>query len=189
MEKNSKKKILNRTDYVSKIESLLQDATKFRPLDTDILDLCIKRKGKLIRYSRDTLLKNDIISESVYKDLFPTGSKPGILYGLPKVRKENCPARPIMSAIGTYNYRLAKFLVPIFQPFSINQYFVYNTFSFVKEITNFKSDTKSYMASFDVSSLFINIPLDETIDYAVNLVFENSDTYAHNDCSFNKEQL
>ena len=42
--------ILNRTDYVCKIESLLEDATKFRPLDTDILDLCIKREGKLIRY-------------------------------------------------------------------------------------------------------------------------------------------
>ena len=45
------------------------------------------------------------------------------------------------------------------------------------------------MASFYVSSLFTNIPLDETIDYAVNLVFENSDTYVYNDCSFNKEQL
>ena len=38
--------ILNRADYVSKIESLLEDATKFRPLDTDILDLCIKCEGK-----------------------------------------------------------------------------------------------------------------------------------------------
>ena len=37
------------------------------------------------------------------------------------------------------------------------------------------------MASFDVSSLFTNIPLDETIDYA--------DAYVCNDCSFNKEQL
>ena len=42
------------------------------------------------------------------------------------------------------------------------------------------------MASFEVSSL---IPLDETIDYAVNLVFGNSDTYVYNACSFNKEQL
>ena len=45
------------------------------------------------------------------------------------------------------------------------------------------------MASFDVSSLFTNIPLDETIDYAVNLLFENGHTYVYNDCSFNKEQL
>ena len=116
--------ILNQTDYVSKIESLLEDATEFRPLDTDLLDLCIKHEGKLIRYLRDTLLKNDIISESIYKDLFPTGSKLGILYGLPKVHKENCLAWPIMSAIGTYNYRLAKFLIPILQPFSINRYSV-----------------------------------------------------------------
>ena len=45
------------------------------------------------------------------------------------------------------------------------------------------------MASFDVSSLFTNIPLDETIDYAVTLVFEKSDTYVYNDCLFNKEYL
>ena len=45
------------------------------------------------------------------------------------------------------------------------------------------------MASFDVSSLFTNIPLDETSDYAVNLVFKNSDTYVYNNCSFTKEQL
>ena len=37
--------------------------------------------------------------------------------------------------------------------------------------------------------MFTKIPLDETIDYAVNLVFENSDTYVYNDCWFNKEQL
>ena len=62
-DKGNRVVILNRTDYVSKIESLLEDATKSRPLDTDILDLCINCEGKLIRYLRDTLLKNDIISE------------------------------------------------------------------------------------------------------------------------------
>ena len=56
---------LNRTEYVSKIESLLEDANKCRPMNTDMLDLCIKREGKLIRYLMDTLLNNDIILESV----------------------------------------------------------------------------------------------------------------------------
>ena len=181
--------ILNKMDYINKVETLLLDVSKFRKLDTDVLDLCLKREGKLIRFLRDTLLKKQCISESVYRDLSPQGSKPGILYGLPKVHKENCPARPIMSAIGTYNYRLAKFLVPILQPLTVNQYTVHSSFSFVKEITSFKSDNKTVMASFDVSSLFTNIPLDETIAIITDTLFSETDTLKTADCSFTKIQF
>ena len=55
------------------------------------------------------------ISESVYSNLFPQGSKPGILYGLPKFHKISCTTRPIMSAIGTFKYSLANVLVPVLQ--------------------------------------------------------------------------
>ena len=86
-----------------------------------MLDLCTKRENKLIRFLRDKLLNDKAISESVYRELLSTGSTPGVLYGLPKVHKEKCPARPILSAIGTYNYKLAKFLVPILKPFTCNE--------------------------------------------------------------------
>ena len=49
--------ILNKIDYINKVETLLLDVSKFRKLDTDVLDLCLKREGKLIRFLRDTLLK------------------------------------------------------------------------------------------------------------------------------------
>ena len=76
------------------------------------------------------------------------------------MHQDNSPARPIVTTIGTYNYRLAKFPVQFLQPLTVNQYTVHSSFSFVKEITSFESDNKSVMASFVVSSLFINIPLD-----------------------------
>ena len=85
--------ILNRVDYINKVESLLSDASKFKKLDTDLLDLCLKRENKLIRFLRDKLLKQNSIPDDVYKELFPSGSTPGVLYGLPKVHKTNCPAR------------------------------------------------------------------------------------------------
>ena len=91
--------ILNRSDYIEKVETPLLDVSKFRKLDVNVLDLCLKQEGKLIRYLRDTLLKKRYISESVCRDLSPQWSKPGILYGLPKLHKENCPARPIIPDI------------------------------------------------------------------------------------------
>ena len=150
--------ILNKVDYINKVKSLLSDASKFQKLDCDMLDLCAKRENKLIGFLRDKLLKEESISEPIYKELLYTGSTPGILYGLPKVHKDNCPARPILSAIGTYNYKIAKFCVPILQPYTVNEYTVKDTFSFVSEITSFQKEENLVMASFDVSSLFTNIP-------------------------------
>ena len=63
--------ILDKIDYINKVEFLLSDKCKFRKLDVDVdvLDICIKREGQLICILRDTLLKNKSISESVYHDL------------------------------------------------------------------------------------------------------------------------
>ena len=180
--------ILNKVDYIQKVETILSDTSKFKKLDCDMLDLCTKRENKLIRFLRDKLLKEKAISESVYRELLSTGSIPGVLYGLPKVHKENCPARPILSAIGTYNYKLAKFLVPILKPFASNEYTVKDTFSFVSEITSFHKDEDLVMASFDVSSLFTNIPLDECIDLCIELLFEHSENLDYRDCSLNPSQ-
>ena len=45
--------------------------------------------------------------------VYPHGSRPGILYGNPKVHKpviDNCPEfRPILSSIGTPTYKLPNF--------------------------------------------------------------------------------
>ena len=41
--------ILNKSDYISKVELLLSDSCKFKKLDADVLDLCIEREGQLIR--------------------------------------------------------------------------------------------------------------------------------------------
>ena len=62
----------------------------------------------------------------MYFKLCPSGSRPGILYGLPKVHKpciDNYPAyRPILSAIGTPSYKLSKVLVPILSSMTSNKY-------------------------------------------------------------------
>ena len=103
--------------------------------------------------------------------MVPKGSSPGILYGLCKVHKstpegEKCPPfRPILSAIGTVSYNLAKFLVPILAPLTTNQFVCKDSFSFAAEVRNQNPDL--FMALFDMDSLFINIPLDEPLKFVL----------------------
>ena len=158
--------ILQKADYVAEIERMLSDTTKFQLLAEDPT---IKREEKLIRYLRK--LKNqNVITSDLYDKLRPCGSQPAGLYGLPKVHKENHPLRPICSSVNSFNYRLASELAKILSPFSMNSFTIKNTFSFVDEIQN-QDSTSYYVCSFDVSSLFTSIPLDETIDIALGYVF------------------
>jgi hypothetical protein len=47
---------------------------------------------------------------------------PKCLYGLPKIHKNGIPLRPILSAIKSRSYSLAKFLVSLLCPLATNQY-------------------------------------------------------------------
>ena len=89
-----------------------------------------------------------------------------------KSTNNNCPHfRPIMSAIKTLRYNLAKFLVPLLEPITTNIYTVKNSFEFTNEIAD--QDPGLFMVSLDVESLFTNIPLEETISMCCDSLFSN----------------
>ena len=85
------------------------------------------------------------------------------------------PLRPILSSIGTCGYKIAKFLVPILEPITSNQFTVRDSFTFATEISKFKDSNKYVKASFDIKSLFTNIPLDEAINIATESLFPQND--------------
>ena len=96
------------------------------------------------------------------------------MYSLPKLHKifDSVPAfRPILSSIGTYNYQLAKFLGKLLDDVIPNDHSAKDTFSFVEEIKTINV-TKKCMVSYDVTSLFTNMPLEETILLTIDLLFE-----------------
>ena len=68
--------------------------------------------------------------------------------------------------------KLAKFLVPLLTPLTSNDYTVKDSFSFAEEVSSF--DCAHYMTSFDIESLFTNIPFEETINICVDKIFENN---------------
>ena len=101
----------------------------------------------------------------------------GITYGLPKIHKEGVPMRPILSSIGTCGYNIAKFLVPFLQPLTINECTVKDSFSFVDEISSLIINSHITMASFDIKSLFTNVPLGETISIVADALYLSASTH------------
>ena len=80
---------------------------------------------------------------------------------------------PILSATGTYNYKLAKWLDEKLKPLSVNEHTVTDIFGFVDDLQNIQVDDHSILVSYDVSSLFTNIPVDETIKILAEKAFKD----------------
>lgn len=110
-----------------------------------------------------------------YKQLFPSGSSPGKLYGTAKKHNpsndgnvKKSPIWPIISNISAPTYHLAKYLSKLISPLSISEYTVSSTKDFVQNIRIIKVPTWHHMVCFDAKFLFINIPL----RYFINLVLK-----------------
>ena len=167
--------ILDKDIYIDKMQNILKDEHKFSPLNITH-DEALKELYKMEQRVIDILLPlkdKGVFDDKSYKFLKPVGSQPGKMYGNCKVHKtpiDGCPPlRPILSAINTTTYNLAKFIVPILEPITKNSFVVKDSFSFVEDLK--KQNPKHFMASFDVESLFSNIPLNETIDICVNTLY------------------
>ena len=104
------------------MKEIISHTTKFEQVNIDEdkkLNFLLKSEKKVIDLIK-RLENEGKISEKEYELIYPRVSRPGILYGSPKVHKSvinNCPkSRPI----GTPTYKLVKFLFPIFSPFTSN---------------------------------------------------------------------
>ena len=101
-----------------------------------ILNFAVNQGKRLDNILRKLVTSNGI-SDETRRFLNLVGTSPGIMYGICKVHKDiidNCPAsRPILSAIKTPTYKLAKFLVPILKSLTSNEYTVKDSFHFVEK--------------------------------------------------------
>ena len=69
------------------------------------------------------------LSEETRRHLKPVETRPGIMYGSFKLKKKSCPLfRPILSALETPTYKLARLLVPILEPLTTDKYTVKYSF-------------------------------------------------------------
>ena len=171
--------ILNRKHYACKIKYILNDKSRFQKVYIDhekILNNLIHMENRVTEVLKNLRDKKEISIEQ-YKDLNPSGSRPGIMYGSAKNHKivtDGLPSfRPILSTIGTPTYKLEKFLIQMLGPLTTNEYNIKNSFTYAEKLQS--SHSKLVMASSDIESLFTNIPLQETIDVSVENLFKDVD--------------
>ena len=125
-------------------------------------------------------MKTDF-GEDTYLNIYPSGSNPGKFYGTAKIHKvdlqdtnsiEELPLRPIISNIGTATHKTAQYLSKLLAPLGKSIYTVESSKQFVDKIKDIKVPDGYEMISFDVKSLFTNVPLDVTIEILLKKVYD-----------------
>ena len=114
--------------YIRHIEKILDDVTKFEK---------IRIKKGILNFS----INHEIsLTTDQYKKIKVIGRRARSLYGFCKVRKAisviSVHFKPIISAIGTPSYKLAKLLVPKLSLVTFNEFTVKGSFAFAEEIVN-----------------------------------------------------
>ena len=109
--------------------------------------------------------------------MYPSGSVLAGIYGTPKMHKFPLVIHFLKFVqcfiYRCFNYNLAHFLCDdLLLPLVPNDCSCKDTFSFDSQIKN-ANLSKKFLVSYDVTSLFTNIPLQETIDIAINLIFNH----------------
>ena len=116
------------------------------------------------------LRKNKKIDESLYNKIKSHGSQPARLYGLAKVHKTIIPTRPVLSMPGSAYYAIGNQVgewlseVPECQINTSNK-------QIVDTIKDIELDSSRQLVSFDVVSLYTNVPVLEAINCCADLLY------------------
>ena len=163
-DKSSLYVILNKEEYLTKLDSILKDTSKFKRITRNPIEKLQTDANKLI----ETLnaVKNDLGISKIIGDF-----KPGYAYGNIKTHKEGNPIRPIISQIPTPTYNLAKRLNQIISQYIPNQYCLKSSADFIDLLQTNKQE--GIIASLDVESLFTNVPIDDTIQIIIQEVYNH----------------
>ena len=153
--------LLNRNDYIKRMNEMLCDSSKFKKLDIKPgkeINSFLQQEDRLTNFLKKAKRS---ISNQLYKELYPKVSEPGIMYYLSKIHKplinnlrKLCPK---LSAINTATNGWAKFFVLLLKCFTMNEYTLKDSFEFAKDITN--QNSNCFMASLGVDSFFLLMPL------------------------------
>ena len=125
-----------------------------------------KRVKKILK----NLMEEGKIDEDLYKDIKPRGSQPARLYGLAKVHKIGTPVRPVLSMPGSAYHKVAQKVaewLSVVPECKINS----STKSVCDKLKDVVLDEDEIVISFDVTSLYTNVPVMESINVCTDLLF------------------
>lgn len=155
-DKSNKTVIMNKTEYIRKMNYLLSDTSTYNVILIDPTKKVNLKNTKLVT----SLYSNKYIDDKLRFQLINRNPVTPRIYGLPKLHKDGIPLRPIVSTIGSSSYKLAKYLISSLRPlYNNNQYNVKNSFDFKELMDSIILKPTDVLCSFDVIALFTNIPI------------------------------
>lgn len=154
--------ILDKTDYQNRINTSISEGSYQE----------IKRNPlrKMNEETRKHITKLSEVFDKKLKWKLPE-SNPNVpkVYGLPKIHKPGNKMRLIMSNIGAPNYKLAKWLVSEIATLNLEPgKSVKNSFKAAEILSNIELDPGEILVSFDVTSLYPSVPVNEAIQCLEN---------------------
>ncbi|XP_068699268.1 uncharacterized protein [Montipora foliosa] len=155
--------VMDANSYHTKTSTLIENGP-YQLLNKDPTDLLTR---KFARKSTN-MKQSGYLSEAVYNKMRPRNKQPPRIYGLPKIHKADVSLRPIVSCVNTLAYGLSAYLANIVSHLTGNSGFtVTNSAHFVSNISSEIILDNEIMVSFDVESLFTNIPIDAAVQTAL----------------------
>ncbi|OXA48236.1 uncharacterized protein LOC110855495 [Folsomia candida] len=162
---------MDKADYQQKMENIIQEGPYNELIADPTQDF-----AKEIETRCKKLLEEEKITKMEYDELNIKNTRAPILYGAPKVHKENVPLRPIVDFRQFPTYQVASYLSNILKKLSNNHvYTIKNSAEFISEIKNLKIRPGDTKVSFDVVSLFTKVPIEESLNYIKKLLNEKND--------------
>ena len=115
--------------------------------------------------------EKNMLAKLVYEHIRPSGLQRPRIYGLPKTHKNDVPFRHM---VGSAQHELAKFLLATLQPvldlYSSNC--TKDSFSFAQKVQQLEfNPDHSFLCSYDIFSLFTNVPLAEIIQICADTLY------------------
>ena len=155
--------VMDHVDYDRKFQEMLDDQKTYRKLKNDLAPALERRMNSRLL----ALRRQNILPKELYDRPRSSGGRTPVVYGLPKVDKTGVTLRPIVSFVKSPTYHLSKYLSRILSPLvGHSQSAVRNSKDFVDSVKLLVVKSDELLVSFDVVSLFTNVPTDLAIDVA-----------------------
>ena len=167
--------LLSKDTCTNTVERIFKGKTKFKMLNHDPTLTNLKTMQSYLK----TLLKRGEITEEEEKLMRPKFAHISRAHGLPKTHKTFTnvpPFCPIIDTSNTPHYKMEKFLANLLNPLTQNDHRVKDSFEASSRIQNISLTLfeQGYVfVSFDVVSLFTNVPLDRTIKIILKRSYED----------------
>lgn len=162
-DKGNKTVVMDKREYTDKLNCALSDScfvkVKKDPTDTEGRKLTkllteVERRGEITRAKR--------LSWTVKAPMCP------VVYGLPKVHKDNVPLRTVFSFTNSPVYMVSKELSRILQPLqSCGNHQIKDTKQMIEILRGISIEDDELLVSYDVENLYGSVPAEEAAAMAM----------------------